>query len=310
MNQEVSTSEIVRKVCSGLEEKGFKVSVISIQHLTNLEEEINALYNQGVFDDVFYNESLTGFKFDTHNTFPEANSIIITAAPQPQKIATFFCKGKSYNIVIPPTYSLKTDDIIEKEILDLIVPSGFNLCSANVPVTPLAAHNGLAKYGRNNITYVRGMGSFHRLKAFLSDLPVSEDNWLKWQLVDQCQICRVCIKQCPTGAIIEERFLIKAEKCLTFHNERIEDFPDWIEPSWHNCLIGCMKCQVICPVNKDFINWFEDTGSFTEEETESILRSDSKDQIPMTAQKKLKRLYLFEDWELVKRNLGVLVDKF
>jgi len=46
-----------------------------------------------------------------------------------------------------------------------------------VPIDRLAVRGGLATYGRNNVTYVPGMGSFHRLSAFYSG-PAR-----RWQLV-------------------------------------------------------------------------------------------------------------------------------
>jgi epoxyqueuosine reductase len=35
----------------------------------------------------------------------------------------------------------------------------------------LAVRSGLARYGRNNVTYVEGMGSFLELSASLTDMP-------------------------------------------------------------------------------------------------------------------------------------------
>ena len=48
------------------------------------------------------------------------------------------------------------------------------------------------------------------------------------------------MNKCPTKAIRQDRFLISAEQCLTFFNEKPDDFPEWVNPVWHNCLIGCM----------------------------------------------------------------------
>ena len=188
-------------------------------------------------------------------------------------------------------------------------PEGYRIWPAVLPLKLLSVRSGLARYGRNNITYIEAMGSFYRLKAFLSDLPPVKDSWLEPQSLRQCRTCNACVKKCPTGAILPERFLIHAERCLTFHNERESAFPAWIEPSWHNSLIGCMVCQSVCPVNKDIISWSTESETFTQQETESLLRATSRKQLPPSAAKKLKRLYLLEDWELVPRNLRVLLDR-
>lgn len=208
---------------------------------------------------------------------------------------------------MPPTYSSDTDRAVESALAAILRPEGFSLHLARVPEKLLAVRSGLARYGKNNIAYVEGMGSFHRLEAFFSDLPTPEDNWVGLQALEQCHKCTACINKCPTGAIVHDRFLILAERCLTFHNERSAEFPDWIDPSWHNCLIGCMACQLACPVNKGFFDWFEEGVSFTEEETALLLQGVTRDQLPSAAAEKLQRLGLLEDVELVSRNLAVLL---
>jgi hypothetical protein len=57
-------------------------------------------------------------------------------------------------------------------------------------------------------------------------------------------------KKCPTAAIKPDQFLLHAEYCLTFHNEKRGEFPEWIGTPAHHCLVGCMRCQIICPENK------------------------------------------------------------
>ncbi len=192
---------------------------------------------------------------------------------------------------------------------DILKTKGFNLYSAELPEKLLAVRSGLAQYGKNNITYIEGTGSFHRLRAFLSDLPDIEDSWLGLQSMELCNKCSACINKCPTGAIAPHRFLIQAEKCLTFHNERQAEFPDWIEPSWHNCLIGCMACQSVCPANKKLLNRFEEKESFTEEETGLILKGTSRYQLPRATIGKLQRIYLWDDMDIIPRNLNVLIEQ-
>jgi len=117
------------------------------------------------------------------------------------------------------------------------------------------------------------------------------------------------MNKCPTGAIREDRFLISAKKCLTFFNEKSDNFPEWINPSWHNSLIGCMKCQDVCSVNKDYTNCIVPEGEFTEEETLMILKGVSKDKFRLETIEKLKKLYMLDDYSLLPRNLGVLTSE-
>lgn len=87
------------------------------------------------------------------------------------------------------------------------------------------------------------------------------------------------------------------------------EFPEWIDPTWHNCLIGCMICQDVCPVNKDYTNWIVPRGEFSEEETLLILKGTSINKFPYETIEKLKKLYLLDSYSLLQRNLRVLISK-
>jgi len=301
--------QVTEQLYTSFMQNGYAVRTVAIDHLADLEEELNDKHSQGLFDKTFYGERLVHFVFKIPKDLASAHSIIITSAPQPQKTVAFNEDGKMYHLVIPPTYSFDTDTKVKSILSRILDQEGYNLYRAALPVKLVAARSGLVKYGRNNITYTETAGSFHRLKAFFSDLPAVADNWLEPQLMESCHQCTACIKKCPTGAIAPDRFIIRAEKCLTFHNERNADFPDWVEPGWHNCLIGCMECQLCCPANRELFNWYEQTEQFTAEETELILRGIPRNQLPRFVIEKLERIYLLEDMELIPRNLRVLLSK-
>jgi epoxyqueuosine reductase len=168
----------------------------------------------------------------------------------------------------------------------------------------------LAQYGKNNITYVNGMGSYHRLVAFISDLPVAQDYWRAPQVLERCENCKACMNACPTGAISTDRFLLNAERCLTFHNERRADFPQWIKPAWHNCLVGCLYCQKACPVNKDVPLSIEEGPEFSENETALILQGAPKSELPRNAIEKIESLDMVGYLPVLGRNLKVLHTQF
>jgi epoxyqueuosine reductase len=302
----MNASNIIESIYSVLETRRFGGRIVSIEYLDTLKEEIHTLNNTGNLDDIFYRERLTHFQFTIPNSSLGINSIIITSAPQPIQRVSFLYKEKQYNLIIPPTYSHKTDQIVESLILDVIKSQGFNLYPTRLPLKLLAIHSGLARYGKNNVAYVEEAGSFNRLKAFFSDIPVSEYSWSTYKMLDLCENCNLCLNKCPTGAISPDRFIIRAERCLTFHNERLNRFPDWIEKSWHNCLIGCVKCQLICPANKGVKNWIEDSESFNEQETELLLNG-VRHELTDTIEKKLQKLDLLEDFNLIPRNLYALI---
>ena len=125
------------------------------------------------------------------------------------------------------------------------------------------------RYGRNNVCYIPGMGSFHRLRAFYSDIPCGDDTWGVPRVLEICQTCPLCWDACPTGCIDAIRFLIHADQCLTHFNESENPLPNRIKPEWYKALLGCLKCQQVCPLNKGVLMQIQDTSeSFTRAETE------------------------------------------
>ncbi|MEJ2164207.1 MAG: 4Fe-4S double cluster binding domain-containing protein [Desulfobacterales bacterium] len=289
-----------------LAKRGCRVRIISSGHIQDLQTEIETQYRRGQFDEEFYNEELTGFDFKIAESLSGTKSLIIVAAPQPQVRVTFNLQGEAYQAIIPPTYSYETDRQIQELLERRLNPAGFQVIKAKLPWKLLAVRSGLAQYGKNNITYVDGMGSFHRLAAFISDFPETEDHWREPQVLESCDNCTACMKACPSGAITTDRFLLKGERCLTFHNERRGEFPPWIKPSWHNCLVGCLYCQKACPVNRDVRKSVEDGPVFSEEETTALLQGKVPNEIPSTAIQKLTQIDVIEYLPVLARNLRVL----
>ena len=273
-----------------------------------MRDAIEGAHSQRLFDEDFYRYLRPWFDFTIPDDLPDIHSVIIVASPHPAMRVTFVWKGRSHEAIIPPTYVYDTDQQVRDCITGEIKSAGYRLVNAPLPKKLLAVRSGLARYGKNNITYVEGMGSFHRLTAFYTDAPLSESTWQEPQMLDRCQTCTACVKKCPTGAIPSDRFLLHTEKCLTYHNESEAPFPEWIDPSWHNCLIGCMICQNVCPVNQPFVGWVVHEATFSEEETELILKGAPKDDLPPEMQEKLTRINMLKDFKLLSRNLNALLN--
>lgn len=153
------------------------------------------------------------------------------------------------------------------------------------------------------------MGSFHRPVAFISDYPCVEDSWRNATVLEHCEKCSACRKACPTNAIESDRFQLYAERCLTFHNERTPDFPDWLSPAWHNSLVGCMICQKVCPANKDVARWTETAATFDSEETDLILNGVSDERLTRKTLEKLNKLGMMEYYNVLGRNLRFLIEQ-
>jgi epoxyqueuosine reductase len=294
-----------------LDAKGCQGRVVPVHHLHDLQEEIEGRYRQSLFDEEFYQECLAGFEFGPPDDLPEAHSLIIVAVPQPQIRFTFTWNGETIPLVVPPTYLhwKETDQQVEDLAAGILGAQGYRVVQAALPKKLLAVHSGLAVYGKNNVTHVAGLGSFHRLAALFSDLPCPADAWQEARMMERCQKCQACMRACPSGAITAERFLLHAERCLTFRNEKPGDvpFPAWVDPAWHNCLVGCMICQRVCPENKEFLGWIEEGAEFSAEETTLLLEGVSPDQLPDALMEKLARWDLVDLLDILPRNMGVFL---
>ena len=215
-------------------------------------------------------------------------------------------------VIIPPTYlhGDQDDRKVMNLLSDTLYPLGYHLAEALIPKKLLAVSSGLGSYGKNNICYVQGMGSFIRLVAFYSDLPCGEDNWQEPRMLEACLKCNVCGNKCPSGAISTDRFLLRAERCITYHNEKPGNipFPAWLDPAWHNCFVGCMICQRVCPQNRDYLHNVEDGPTFSQEETALLLKGLDIDRLPVTLGDTLTRCDLAKFLEIFPRNLHVLLD--
>jgi epoxyqueuosine reductase len=304
---------VVEELLHQLKEHGCQGRIASVQRIRDLQEEIEGRYRQSLFDEEFYQERIYWFDFRIPDSLPEATSVIVVAVPRPQSQAVFTWNGESRELILPPTYVAyeKTRKMVEALISRIINQKGYRMARTELPLKLLAVKSGLGSYGRNNICYVPGMGSYLQLVAVYSDVPCQKDSWQDIQMMKRCQNCHACRLNCPTGAIPHDRFLLRAERCIVFHNEKPGNipFPGWIDPSWHNCLVGCLHCQTICPENKDFLQWIEGREEFSEEETALLLQGAPLDSFPAATVRKLKKLDLMEYRESLSRNLGVFFRK-
>jgi epoxyqueuosine reductase len=296
-----------------LEERGYQGRVVSIRRLRDMQDEIEGHYRRGLFDREFYEERLAWFDFRIPSSLPEAESLIVVAVPRPQSQAVFAWNGESRALILPPTYVAyeETRKRVEDLLAEILGTKGYHIARTKLPLKLLAVRSGLGSYGRNNICYVLGMGSFLQLVAVYSDLPCQKDDWREAKMMESCKNCHVCMQRCPTGAIPTDRFLLRAELCIVFHNEKPGDipFPDWINPSWHNCLVGCLHCQNVCPQNKDFSQWIEGKEEFSQEETGLLLEGVPRDRLPAATVRKLEQLDLIGYLDSLRRNLGVFFRK-
>lgn len=286
-----------------LEAAGHRAAAVPVGRLEELREHYEDLSRRGLLDECLARDLLAGLSLRPPEAVPRPSSLIVVATRDPVVCCSFRWRGDDVPIPVPPTYlhyRRATDEVVRA--LTELLPRQCHLEPLlNAPQKLLAVRSGLARYGRNNISYVSGFGSFHRLTTLCTDLPCAEGEWSAPSMMPTCEGCTRCASACPTGAIPEDRFLLRGELCITYWNEKPGDvpFPEWLAGDWHNCLVGCLHCQLACPENAAVLDYQETGPSFTEDETEALLRSGRPDDLPRGLEEKL------EDWDLLTW-LGVL----
>ena len=302
-------SDVLSKISQVMSQCGFIFRTVSITHLAELQDAVGKLVRQRMISKQLYEG--WHFYLGTNKNLPEAETIIIVAMPQPVTRLKFNWQGNTYPAEIAPNYIYEEDESRIEESLNAVLSQfGYKVVRAHLALKTLAVRSGLAEYGRNNISYIPGLGSYHRLIAFYTDCPCEEDNWRDARAMEICENCSLCLENCPTGSISPNRFLIHAEKCLGFLNEREPDFPYWVQlqPDWPNAFIGCMSCQSICPVNKHLLSNIAEGDSFSEEETRKILNRTPLEDLSAKTRRKLEKFGI-GNYPRLASNLSALIEK-
>jgi epoxyqueuosine reductase len=297
---------VAGRLTAALEGLGARVKILPIQRWEDVEREMAGHYQQ--MDRAFFETWFSGRFRACDDQIPGAQSLVVVAVPSPVAEVRFSFRDGSRSFTVPPTYIYRGDEQRVSGVLSgTLGAEGLHFKRAELPAKLLAARSGLGEYGRNNICYVGGMGSFCRLMTYYAGLLPQDDDWRKAKSMDACEGCSACMGQCPTGSIRRDRFLIEADRCLTSFNEMAGHFPSWLDPRWHHCLVGCMRCQVVCPQNRDYLGRVTVQGTFDLADTSMILEGLPLEDLPARTREKLEVLGLKEYYPILGRNISLLV---
>jgi epoxyqueuosine reductase len=271
------SSPVWRDVLGELETQGVQARVVPVERL----DEVGRRAGEAMAEAGFAGDVVARIDADFTTGLPAmsrpARSAVIAAVARPLTLANLTWHGERRAIPVPPHYAgyHAVPRAIAQKVDELLRPAGFGAAFHEPPLKTLATCARLARYGRNNVAYVSGLGSWLQLGACVSDAPPPDDaEWGEPQVLDRCERCSACLRACPTGAIAGDRFVLHTDRCLTWHNESDDPFPDWLDPAAHHCAVGCLRCQLVCPenVHVDLVQaapeWFD------EEETAAILAAE------------------------------------
>jgi epoxyqueuosine reductase len=98
---------------------------------------------------------------------------------------------------------------------------------------------------------------------------------------------------------------LRAEKCYTLFSESAAPIPRHVSPPSPACLVGCMKCQEICPENEGRLRVEKAPVGFDDEETRAFLGLPGASLAARaSAEAKFLSLGLSEDRAVYVRNLS------
>ena len=251
--------------------RGWRAAVVPFARLDDLRAEIEARRDEvapavmAVAD--------RNFDFTVPAAVATPRSLIVVAVPHACARITVTVDGREIAVPIPTTYChhREIQGQVAAAVASALAPSGLTAALMGLPEKLLAVCAGVARYGRNNIAYVDGSGSFVELAVCVSDLATEADPWTGPRALERCATCDACRRACPSGAIGDDRFLVHGDLCLTLHNESDEPFAQWIDPAWHRCLWGCLRCQRVCPEDLAYRDAVAETAAFDERETALLL---------------------------------------
>jgi epoxyqueuosine reductase len=295
-------------------ELGYRVVTGDPRLLNEVGEVLERRKNNGEIDQRFFEENLSLFDGLPDRRIGPRETLILVAVPRPAHILTFETETRPIELLLPPTYHSYRPlfEEVRKNLMENVFEKTARLKMIIIPLKSLAVRLGLATYGRNNLTYIPGFGSYYQLVGYIVDkvLPYSSPAAGRLEIAaEACRRCLACRKACPRRAIGEDRFLLHAEKCYTLDSESSRPFPaGTLSPSPH-CIIGCLKCQEVCPMNKNRMIYEKAGVSLSKEETESILESDDRNSFSGSSiSSKFAALGLSESTAILLRNFRYLVN--
>ncbi len=126
------------------------------------------------------------------------------------------------------------------------IEARFLVDTARVMERAVAARSGLGWYGKHSCIIVPGHGSWVLLGELVLDIPLTPDR----PLDQNCGRCRICLDQCPTGAIVDA-YTVHAPSCISYLT--IEErgwIPRDLRPKMGDWVYGCDVCQNVCPYTR------------------------------------------------------------
>jgi ferredoxin len=112
------------------------------------------------------------------------------------------------------------------------------------PMTPLAAAAGIGQIGRCNCVISKEYGNRLKIGAVLTNIPLIEDGPVDFGMVEFCQACLKCARNCPAKAVsFEGPEVINGILQWRLHDTKCME-------TWMELETGCGICMSSCPFSQ------------------------------------------------------------
>jgi epoxyqueuosine reductase len=157
-------------------------------------------------------------------------------------------------VIAKYSYGEDYHDVIRKRLYRLLQFINSEIAQTNgrafVDSAPVlerawAAKSGLGWIGKNTNLISPETGSFFFIGSLIVDIPLCADK----PIGDLCGDCDLCIRACPTKAIVRPRIL-DARRCISYLTiENKQEIDQECRDKLRNRVFGCDICQDVCPWN-------------------------------------------------------------
>ncbi len=170
-NQGGTKVKIEETVQGWAQNRGYHVAAGGISLLEEVRTSLQKRGDGGEIEAAFFRNNLDIFSYLEGCPLKNPQSILIIAIPRPAHILSFSLDSKTIETILPPTY-VRYRNIFSEVRDDLGEAVSGNNCHIEIlsaPLKALANQLGLLSYGRNNIGYIYGLGSYFQLVGLVSD---------------------------------------------------------------------------------------------------------------------------------------------
>lgn len=235
----MDTAEIIRRAY----ELGFIAVGISHIHPHRDEKLREWMLNNYHADMQFFHRHLP-IREDLNELLPDAQSVISVAIPYPdaptESTGYFaaYSRCVDYHIYIKELLTILTIEMSEYDNL---------ICVDDKPVPEryYAQKSGIGWTGKNGCLIVPGYGS----RVLLAEIITTADLTTTVEIDGECGDCRLCVDNCPTGAL-RDNGMVDCRRCLSYLTiENRGEIAEELSEKMTETIFGCDRCLAVCPHN-------------------------------------------------------------